>query len=896
MIQNNNLSPLPFYRKLEYQDFRKPWAYGNVPCIAAPMSDTFLPFFFVLPSSNGSFTKYEVYSIKGNKIVEESSASFLRMKTLGNITVAFYYPSPSGTITLPTGEGRYYIKLTYTDGNVNTDFYSEVFTLIDTVDDNLVGYARIEWYDDYDFEYNGGFIPYEEGYKNIMWLKTDIGMPEYPYEEEATERDGFLFLKKQLSEKRYHFVIAKAPECICDVLRLVRLADHIKVTDTFGRDYECDSFLTNVNWLEQGHYASVQGEFDTDTVLKKIPHSTFTPTPPAEDYLRVNPSILSFLAEGEENNISIESNVAWSITNLPEWLSIKEGQSGSGSGNAIVTLVAGENTGSQRSQTIVVTGVGVSSVNVAVSQTGSEPAIELLNLTGNISGDGGVVKAYVRANKTWNTVITQTPSAVTRVNPVTGSASNIYTEVQITINENPSSSQTRTIKVKFQCTDYTGEYETFEITQAAKEVEPYINLWQPTYGGNSIELNAEWDSATDIQVIANGNWRAEIISDSDDWLSKSYEEQWPWSGGPKTFDEDYFIWPKYTANTGARRQGIVKAWLIDHPEVAAYFYINQKAGSVVINSLEITPSGTNNVAYNVTSEEVQIVSNVGWIAEGSGGALVSKNGSTPASFVLGDGNATIQMSFPQNNTASVQTRALEVRSTGISPQIIRNLNVKQAAEPSEDPYLEVDNPILEFDSIGETKRIVVTGNVSWAMNTSLIPSWLHLSVTSGTAGSTNIDVTADPLVSYTPREVTLRFMGGPTATASLFVHQNGAENYKVVLENTAYGATKINNTTFKGRGGAGAFMQMHIRRSYVIGAPADILHYVVKSQNNATIQEGTLTWGTDEYESIPVLYESELFDHDTISAAHIEITGTTTLETTTVINGIINIWPSTAPI
>lgn len=106
-------------------------------------------------------------------------------------------------------------------------------------------------------------------FKNRLYLCTELGRPDYPFEEQGESRDGYFFVQKQISEKTYRCT-ALAPEFLCDVMRFIRMADHVVVRDQFGRKYECDSFLISPKWQNQGYLASVEIEFQTDTVVKKI--------------------------------------------------------------------------------------------------------------------------------------------------------------------------------------------------------------------------------------------------------------------------------------------------------------------------------------------------------------------------------------------------------------------------------------------------------------------------------------------------------------------------------------------------------------------------------------------------------------------------------------------------
>lgn len=108
-----------------------------------------------------------------------------------------------------------------------------------------------------------------ERYRNRLYFCTELGRPDYEFSEEGETRDGYFFPEKQVSEKTYHFMIL-APEYLCDVMRFIRMSDYKVVRDQFGRVYECDTFLITPKWQNQGYLASVDVEFQTDTVVKKI--------------------------------------------------------------------------------------------------------------------------------------------------------------------------------------------------------------------------------------------------------------------------------------------------------------------------------------------------------------------------------------------------------------------------------------------------------------------------------------------------------------------------------------------------------------------------------------------------------------------------------------------------
>lgn len=157
--------------------------------------------------------------------------------------------------------GPYYLQI-----QLGTHFfYSETFSVVENVDP----YLKIEWWDNLDLLADSGKIIYEGlDYRNAIYLDTDIGKPDYKFEEDGKERDGYFFAEKQLSEKVYKFVFI-APEFVCDAIRLIRLSDNIEITKNDIK-YTPDSFLAEVKWQEQGDLAAVDVEFRTNTVVKKI--------------------------------------------------------------------------------------------------------------------------------------------------------------------------------------------------------------------------------------------------------------------------------------------------------------------------------------------------------------------------------------------------------------------------------------------------------------------------------------------------------------------------------------------------------------------------------------------------------------------------------------------------
>ena len=281
MNRNSNLNPLPWYESIAEQGYRKPWAYGKVwPLIAH--KDYLLPFQVVFPGTPTS-VKFYIHQVESGRSFEITAA----MTAAGfNVDSATYeigifpalYELDWATLGLDfnndfdesfggenhTSIGRYYLSMEYTVEGVTKTMYSEVLTLVQFTSCLL----KLEWFSYSNLPYNGGEIIYDtlKPYLNYLWIPADIAMPDYTFEEEGEERDGFFFATKQTSEKTYRFAFL-ATEEICDALRLVGLSDMVSITDQLGRRYICDKFSMTPDWQQQGYLASVACEFQTDTVV-----------------------------------------------------------------------------------------------------------------------------------------------------------------------------------------------------------------------------------------------------------------------------------------------------------------------------------------------------------------------------------------------------------------------------------------------------------------------------------------------------------------------------------------------------------------------------------------------------------------------------------------------------
>lgn len=271
MTQNNNLSVLPFYTDIQQQNHRKSFAFGAIYPLFAP-ADILLPFQIMRATRTNPISRVMLYDKNGNLIANitqqmtEAGLQIVRFPNLGYDNIVFPAILPMATNML---DGIYYI--TVYDG-VQT-WYSEMFTVVQDV----TAYLKIEWWDVENLVFDAGQIVYTNPtFKNRLYLCTELGKPEYPFEEEAETRNGYVFPIKQISNKTYKCTVL-APEYLCDVMRFIRMADYVKITDKYDREYYADTFLITPKWQTQGDLASIEIEFTNNTVVKKNGLAYFRP-------------------------------------------------------------------------------------------------------------------------------------------------------------------------------------------------------------------------------------------------------------------------------------------------------------------------------------------------------------------------------------------------------------------------------------------------------------------------------------------------------------------------------------------------------------------------------------------------------------------------------------------
>ena len=266
MEVHNNFSPLAFRKKESKATYEKWYAFGKNYAIPAS-ANTLIPF---------QFTDVNVGEVQPDSI----EVVAVNQETGENIKTGVYVsrddmPEHGSVLYVSPGKNSFREALpqgTYrAEFSIGNEVYiSTPFCVIPGIETSSK-YLLIEYWNDEKIAYPDGFITTgaNNDFRYQMYVPATICKPKYEFEEELTKRAGYKFLELQTSTKVYAFTFV-APEFICDAMRLIRLSDYIRISHD-GEYYNALNFEFDVDWQEQLYLAAVDCQFETDSIIQKLP-------------------------------------------------------------------------------------------------------------------------------------------------------------------------------------------------------------------------------------------------------------------------------------------------------------------------------------------------------------------------------------------------------------------------------------------------------------------------------------------------------------------------------------------------------------------------------------------------------------------------------------------------
>ena len=266
MEVHNNFSPLAFRKKESKATYEKWYAFGKNYAIPAS-ANTLIPFQFT-DVNVGEIQPDSIEVVAVNQETGESikTGVYVSRDDMPEHGSVLYVSPGKNSFSEALPQGTYRAEFT-----IGTQVYiSTPFCVIPGIETSSK-YLLIEYWNDEKIAYPGGFITTgaNNDFRYQMYVPATICKPKYEFEEELTKRAGYKFLELQTSTKVYAFTFV-APEFICDAMRLIRLSDYIRISHD-GEYYNALNFEFDVDWQEQLYLAAVDCQFETDSIIQKLP-------------------------------------------------------------------------------------------------------------------------------------------------------------------------------------------------------------------------------------------------------------------------------------------------------------------------------------------------------------------------------------------------------------------------------------------------------------------------------------------------------------------------------------------------------------------------------------------------------------------------------------------------
>lgn len=263
----NNFSPLAFREKSMKATYKKWYAYGKE--FALPFSTTELPPFQFTVANLPSFdpTTVEVFLVDEATGTRSGTGIKIKVDSMDGHGSVLYVSPGSNVYAKSIEPGVYRAEFAIPEGET---YVSTPICVTDGIETNT-NFVKLEYWNDEKLAYPNGFVTTgtDNDFKFQMYIPTTFFKPKYEFEEEITKRAGYKFLELQTCNKVFGFNFL-APEYICDALRLVRLSDYIRFSHD-GEYYNALNFEYNPDWQDNGYLAAIECQFETDTIIQKLP-------------------------------------------------------------------------------------------------------------------------------------------------------------------------------------------------------------------------------------------------------------------------------------------------------------------------------------------------------------------------------------------------------------------------------------------------------------------------------------------------------------------------------------------------------------------------------------------------------------------------------------------------
>lgn len=498
--------------------------------------------------------------------------------------------------------------------------------------------------------------------------------------------------------------------------------DWLTVSPIYGSGDTPLTLFVNVNEDIQARSGEVQvSTKDNKAVL------TVTQEAAAAVYLRVSPGSFQCDRLGDSFRINVESNVDWTITDVPEWItvSVTEG-SHNGHIEAVVAPITGE-ISEDRQATLSVVGGGMREPVTVVQTSESSQVFEVAPKNLEFSYLGGTSSLTVRSTMPW-TAITNTDWITFSPNSADGDA-----EMTVNVAEN-TAYVSREEHIRFTYTHPNGIIgSTLVVVRQEAAPDPHFLTVDPqelTFGKDggtaeiAIECDTEWD--TDLQ---------------SDWVSLSASSGMGNALLTLTVSQNVITEPRR-----------VEFWVFSG-DLKRNVVVSQEEGDE-LPFVELAPD-TVFVTSTGAIKTLTISANTSWMLQSSSSWIMllspSGDGSDTRDFIV-DGNLSSEPRYGE---------ILALHDGQV-------MAVAVVAQEGKLFLLETDITEIVARPEGGEYTINVTSTMNWRVEKGA--PWLKYTPTSGT-GDGQVVVIIEPLSSPRPRETVIHIFAENGDTVVINVSQ-----------------------------------------------------------------------------------------------------------------------------
>ncbi|MDX2188817.1 MAG: BACON domain-containing carbohydrate-binding protein, partial [Bacteroidota bacterium] len=388
-------------------------------------------------------------------------------------------------------------------------------------------------------------------------------------------------------------------------------------------------------------------------------------------------TLTAFLSTPNSQLLTISSNVNWTITGIPSWLTTS---STNGTNNGTINFTASNNTS---------TGIRIATITI---QSFSPSIIQTLNITQS----GAAVS--LTANPT---TLTYASTSSTQAISITSNVSwtSISSQPWLTLTGG-SGTNNGTISATAAANTATG-IRTAQVTVTGGALTQIINI---TQSGAAASLTA---NPTTLTYASAGSTQAISITSNVSWTSTSSQPWLTLTGGSGTNNGTISATAAANTATGIRTAQVT----VTGGALTQIINITQSGAAVSLTA----NSTTLTYASASSTQAISITSNVSWTSTSSQPWLTLAGGS-------GTNNGTISATASTNTATGIRTAQVTVTG-GALTQII---NITQSGAAAS---LTANPTTLTYASAGSSQNIGITSNVSWTSSSS--QPWLTLTGGSG---------------------------------------------------------------------------------------------------------------------------------------------------------------------